>query len=40
VFPIEEAQRALEASLDPAFYRVVVTMDDTALEEFKTLGGV
>ena len=40
VFPIEEAQRALEASLDPAFYRVVVAMDDTALEEFETLGGV
>jgi len=40
VFPIEEAQRALEASLDPGLYRVVVAMDDTALEEFKTLGGV
>jgi len=40
VFPIEEAQRALEASLDPSLYRVVVAMDDTAVEEFKTLGGV
>ncbi|MDY6796014.1 MAG: alcohol dehydrogenase catalytic domain-containing protein [Actinomycetota bacterium] len=40
VFLIEEAQRALEASLDPAMYRVVVAMDDTALEEFETAGGV
>jgi L-iditol 2-dehydrogenase len=40
VFPVDEAQRALEASLDPAFCRVVVAMDDTALEEFKTFGGV
>jgi 2-desacetyl-2-hydroxyethyl bacteriochlorophyllide A dehydrogenase len=37
VFPIEEAARALEASLDPALYRVVVAMDETALEEFAAL---
>ena len=40
VFPIQEAQRALEASLDPAFYRVVLAMDETALEEYETPGGV
>lgn len=40
VFPVEEAQRAMEASLDPALYRVVVAMDDTALQEYATLGGV
>ena len=34
VFPIEEAQRAMEASLDPVLYRVVVAMDDDALDEF------
>ena len=40
VFPVEEAQRALEASLDPAMYRVVVAMDETAMQEFEDLGGV
>lgn len=39
VFPIEEAQRALEVSLDPALYRVVVAMDETALGEYENLGG-
>jgi len=40
VFPIEDAQRALESSLDPALYRVVVAMDETAIEEFEEIGGV
>jgi threonine dehydrogenase-like Zn-dependent dehydrogenase len=40
VLPIEEAQKALEISLDPSLYRVVVTMDESALREFETLGGV
>lgn len=40
VFPIDDAQRALESSLDPALYRVVVAMDETAMEEFKDIGGV
>lgn len=40
VFPIDEAQRALEASLDPSPYRMVIAMDESALQEFKTLGGV
>jgi L-iditol 2-dehydrogenase len=40
VFPIREAQRALEASLDPSFFRVIVAMDESALEEFEILGGV
>ncbi|RJP31506.1 MAG: hypothetical protein C4536_07820 [Actinobacteria bacterium] len=40
VFPIEDAQRALEASLDPALYRVVVAMDDTVMKEYEDLGGV
>lgn len=39
VFPVEDAQKALEASLDPSLHRVVVAMDDTALREFETLGG-
>jgi threonine dehydrogenase-like Zn-dependent dehydrogenase len=37
VFPIEDAQRALEVSLDPALYRVVLTMDDTAMREFEAI---
>jgi threonine dehydrogenase-like Zn-dependent dehydrogenase len=37
VFPIEEAGRAMEASLDPVFYRVVVAMDETVREEFAAL---
>jgi len=40
VFPVDEAGRALEASLDPAFYRVVVAMDEAALDEYRAQGGV
>jgi threonine dehydrogenase-like Zn-dependent dehydrogenase len=40
VFPIAEAQRAMEASLDPTLYRVVVAMDETVIREFEDLGGV
>jgi 2-desacetyl-2-hydroxyethyl bacteriochlorophyllide A dehydrogenase len=40
VFPIEEAARAMEASLDPSLYRVIVAMDETAVNEFEALGGV
>ena len=40
VFAMEEAQRALEASRDPSLYRVVVAMDESAMLEFETLGGV
>lgn len=39
VFPLEEAPRAFKVSLDPAMYRVVLAMDDEALEEWRTLGG-
>jgi len=37
VFPLVEAQRALEASLDPSLYRVVVAMDETVEDEFAAL---
>jgi 2-desacetyl-2-hydroxyethyl bacteriochlorophyllide A dehydrogenase len=40
VFPIEDVQRALESSLDPALHRVVVAMDETVRKEFEDLGGV
>jgi threonine dehydrogenase-like Zn-dependent dehydrogenase len=40
VFSIDEAQRAMEVSLDPAFYRIIVAMDESAMLEFETLGGV
>ena len=40
VFPIAEAQRAMEASLDPTLYRAVVAMDETVIGEFEDLGGV
>ncbi len=39
VFTIDEAQRALEVSLDPALYRIIVAMDESAMTEFETLGG-
>ncbi len=39
VFSIDEAQRALEVSLDPALYRIIVAMDESAMIEFETLGG-
>jgi threonine dehydrogenase-like Zn-dependent dehydrogenase len=40
VFPLEEAQRALEVSLDPTFYRIIVGMDESVILEFESLGGV
>jgi L-iditol 2-dehydrogenase len=39
VFPIQEAQRAMEASLDPSMYRIIVAMDETAILEHESLGG-
>ncbi len=39
VIPLEEAQKAMEMSLDPSLYRVIVAMDNTALDEYEGLGG-
>src|SRR4030042_3607156 len=39
VFVLEEAQRALEVSLDPSLYRIIVAMDESAITEFETIGG-
>jgi threonine dehydrogenase-like Zn-dependent dehydrogenase len=37
VLSIDEAQRALEISLDPSLYRVIMAMDDSAMLEFDRL---
>ena len=39
VFVLDEAQRALEVSLDPSLYRIIVAMDESAITEFETIGG-